>query len=90
MPKASAKAEQDKIAAQVQSMQQELKDLQEALGQLVEAMITQEKPGLKEIKKLQTLKKKAQQTETIGVEVLANKTKKKQTNPRKPRKKAQA
>jgi hypothetical protein len=53
----AAKVDPKKVAAEIESMQQDLKALQEALGQLVDALITEEKPGLKEIKRLETLKK---------------------------------
>ncbi len=53
------KPDPDKVAAEIKGMQQELKNLQEALAQLLDAMITEEKPGPKEIKKLETLKKAA-------------------------------
>jgi hypothetical protein len=59
LPK-SAKADPEKVAAEIKGMQRELRNLQNALADLVAAMITEEKPGLKEIKKLETLKKKAQ------------------------------
>jgi hypothetical protein len=58
MPK-SARVDPAKVAAEVESMQQELKALQEALGELVDAMITEGKPEFGEIKKLKTLKQKA-------------------------------
>jgi CHAD domain-containing protein len=57
VPKA-AKADPTKVASEIESMKQDLKALQEALGQLVDAMITEEKPGLKEIKKLKTSRSK--------------------------------
>ncbi|MCW4010633.1 MAG: hypothetical protein NWF05_08440 [Candidatus Bathyarchaeota archaeon] len=53
------KPNQDKVEAEIRGMQQELRNLQEALGELVDAMITEAKPDFAEIKKLQTLKKKA-------------------------------
>jgi predicted RNase H-like HicB family nuclease len=53
------KPDPDKLATEIKGMQEELKNLQEALAQLVDAMITEEKPGPKEIKKLETLKKAA-------------------------------
>ena len=53
-----AKPDQDKVTAEIRGMQQELKNLQEALGKLVDAMITEAKPDFAEIKRLQTLKKK--------------------------------
>ena len=59
MPKA-AKADPEKVAAEIEGMQQELRNLNKALADLVDAMITEEKPGPKGIKKLETLKKKAQ------------------------------
>jgi hypothetical protein len=51
------KQKSNKVAAEVEGMQQELKNLQEALGELVDALITEAKPDFTEIKKLQTLKK---------------------------------
>jgi hypothetical protein len=54
-----AKSDPEKVAAQVEGMQQELKNLQLALGELVDALITEAKPDFAEIKKLQSLKKKA-------------------------------
>jgi hypothetical protein len=53
------KLDPDKVAAEIQSMQQELKNLQNALAELLDAMITEEKPGPKKIKKLNSLKKRA-------------------------------
>ena len=80
MPK--AKADPTKVASEVESMQQDLKALQEALGQLVDAMITQEKPGLKEIKKLKTLKKKALDSGPATVEEAPAKRKTKAALPK--------
>jgi hypothetical protein len=54
-----AKTDPAKVAAEVESMQEELKNLQVALGQLVDALIAEGKPDFEEIKKLQGLKKKA-------------------------------
>jgi hypothetical protein len=54
-----AKSDPEKVAAQVEGMQQELKNLQLALGELVDALVTEAKPDFAEIKKLQSLKKKA-------------------------------
>ncbi len=48
-----------KVAAEVESMQTELRNLQLALGQLVDALIAEGKPDFGEIKKLQSLKKQA-------------------------------
>ncbi len=53
------KPDPNKVAAEIQSMQQELKNLQNAIAELVDAMITEEKPGPKQIKKLRKLKKEA-------------------------------
>ena len=44
---------------EVKEVQKELQDLQEALAQLVDALIAEGKPGPKEIKKLQGFKKRA-------------------------------
>ncbi len=54
------KPDRDELAAEIKGMQLELRNLQNALADLVDAMITEEKPGPKEIKKLEALKKKAQ------------------------------
>jgi hypothetical protein len=76
LPK-SAKADPQKVAAEIKGMQQELKNLQNALVDLVNAMITEEKPGPKEIKKLESLKKKAQNGDCASLEVTATKRKNK-------------
>jgi hypothetical protein len=62
-----AKSDPEKVAAQMEGMQQEIKNLQLALGELVDALITEAKPDFSEIKKLQTLKKKAL---TLGEEAV--------------------
>jgi hypothetical protein len=74
VPKA-AKVDPAKVAAEIESMQQELKALQEALGQLVDALITEEKPGLKKIKELETLKKQALEGGGASVEKASAKRK---------------
>jgi hypothetical protein len=75
-----AKPDQDKVTAEIRGMQQELKNLQEALGKLVDAMITEAKPDFAEIKRLQTLKKKALNAE--------EQVPKKAARPKKPKAKA--
>ncbi len=55
----TSKADSAKASEELQSMQQELKSLQVALGELVDALIAEAKPDFSEIKKLQNLKKKA-------------------------------
>jgi hypothetical protein len=73
----------DKVAAEIRGMQQELKNLQEALAQLLDAMITEEKPGPKEIKKLENLKKAALSTQPAHVEAAKpNKSKSKRKKKR--------
>ena len=74
MPKA-AKVDPAKVAVEIESMQQDLKALQEALGQLVDALITEEKPGLKKIKELKTLKKQALEGGAASVEEVPSKRK---------------
>lgn len=59
-----AKADRQKVAAEIQSMQEELQNLQRALAQLVDALIEEEKPGPKKIKQLTELKKQALNPET--------------------------
>jgi hypothetical protein len=59
-----AKANQQKVAAEIQSMQEELQNLQRALAQWVEALIEEEKPGPKKIKQLTELKKQALDAKT--------------------------
>jgi hypothetical protein len=76
LPK-SAKADPQRVAAEIKGMQQELRNLQNALVDLVDAMITEEKPGPKEIKKLETLKKKAQSGACASLEETATKRKNK-------------
>ncbi len=49
----------DKAEADIEGIKREIRDLQKALGELVDALIIEEKPGPKEIKKLQAFKKKA-------------------------------
>jgi len=84
LPKAN-KSNPDKAADEIKSMKQELKALQEALVQLVDAMITEEKPGFKEIKKLNTLKKKALDSESVLGNVSSkHKTKEKPGKTNKP------
>jgi len=61
------KPDRDKIAAEIKGMQQELRDLQNALADLLDAMITEEKPGPKKIKKLVKLKKKTQNEKSTFV-----------------------
>ena len=82
MPKPNS----DKVAAEIRGMQQELKNLQEALAQLVDAMITEEKPGPKEIKKLEMLKKAALNNQPAPIQVA--KTKKSKVQRRKKSKEA--
>jgi hypothetical protein len=53
------KPDPNKVTAEVEGIQQEIKNLEKALGELVDALITEEKPGPKEIKKLKNLKKQA-------------------------------
>ncbi len=53
------KLDRDKVAAEIEGMQQELRNLQNSLAELLEAMITEEKPGPRKIKKLEALKKAA-------------------------------
>jgi hypothetical protein len=54
-----AKPKPEDVAAQIQGMQQELVDLQRSLAQLLDALIAEEKPGPKEIRKLKSLKEQA-------------------------------
>lgn len=55
-----AKSNKEKVAAEVAGMQQDLKDLQKALADLVNAVIEEERPSLRlETTKLAALKKKA-------------------------------
>jgi hypothetical protein len=58
-----------KIASEIKGMQLEIKNLQNALAELVDAMITEEKPGPREIKKLEALKKKAQNGNNLQIDV---------------------
>ncbi len=53
------KSKPEDVAAQIQGMQQELVDLQRSLAQLLDALIAEEKPGPKEIRKLKSLKEQA-------------------------------
>jgi hypothetical protein len=53
------KPDPEKATAEVKGIQQEIKNLEKALGELVDALIAEEKPGPKEIRKLKTLKKQA-------------------------------
>jgi len=53
------KPDPEKVEAEVEGIQQEIKNLEKALGELVDALIAEEKPGPKEIRKLKTLKKQA-------------------------------
>lgn len=55
----SAKPTPEDVATQIQGMQQELADLQRSLAQLLDALIAEEKPGPKEIRKLKSLKQQA-------------------------------
>ncbi len=49
----------DRAEADIEGIKREIRELQKALGELVDALIIEEKPGPKEIKKLQSFKKKA-------------------------------
>ncbi len=49
----------DQAEADIEGIKREIRELQKALGELVDALIIEEKPGPKEIKKLQSFKKKA-------------------------------
>jgi hypothetical protein len=53
------KPDPEKVASEIEGIQQEIKNLEKALGDLVDALIAEEKPGPKEIRRLNTLKKKA-------------------------------
>lgn len=78
------KIDQDKVTAEIKEMQHELRNLQDALAELLEAIITEEKPGPKEIKKLKTLKKKALNGQSLaskGDLVLKRSKRQKGTNP---------
>ncbi len=70
-----SKLEPERVATQVKGMQRDLKNLEKALGELVDAMISEEKPGPKEIKKLTELKKEAKNLSTKSGKI--EKTKKK-------------
>jgi hypothetical protein len=63
------KVDRVKIASEIKGMQLEIKNLQNALAELVDAMITEEKPGPREIKKLEALKKKAQNGNNLQIDV---------------------
>jgi len=52
------KPDHDKLAAEIEGMQRELKNLQDTLADLVDAIITGDKPGPRKTKKLMALKKK--------------------------------
>ena len=54
-----AKLKTDDVATQIQGMQQELVDLQRSLAQLLDALIAEEKPGPKEIRKIKALREQA-------------------------------
>jgi hypothetical protein len=54
-----AKPKPEDVAAQIQGMQRELVDLQRSLAQLLDALIAEEKPGPKEIRKLKSLREQA-------------------------------
>jgi hypothetical protein len=73
----SVKGDPEKVATEIKGMQEELRNLQNALADLVDAMITEEKPGPKEIKKLETLKKMAQSGACVTSEDAAPKRKNK-------------
>jgi hypothetical protein len=53
------KPSKQKVAVEIKDMQMEIENLQKALAQLVEALIQEEKPGFKEIKKLTELRNEA-------------------------------
>jgi hypothetical protein len=55
----TAKPKPGDVATQIQGMQQELVDLQRSLAQLLDALIAEEKPGPKEIRKIKALKEQA-------------------------------
>jgi hypothetical protein len=57
--KTLSKPDSGKVADEIKDMRKDIKSLEKALGELVDALISEEKPGPKEIKKLTALKKKA-------------------------------
>ncbi len=60
----STKSNRQSVKAKdVKEVQQEIQSLQKALSELVDALITEGKPGPKENKKLQAFKKRAQNIE---------------------------
>ena len=63
------KPDPEKFAAEVEDLQQEIRNLEKALGKLVDAFIAQEKPGPEELRKLKILKKQA-----TGKKVVKDKT----------------
>jgi hypothetical protein len=79
----TAKPKPDDIATQIQGMQQELVDLQRSLAQLLDALIAEEKPGPKEIRKIKALKEQALnvgETAAKGVQPARAKPKRKKKN----------
>jgi hypothetical protein len=78
------KIDHDKVAAEIEGMQQELRNLQNSLAELLEAMITEEKPGPREIKKLETLKKAALRDQSIPLTGNPKPTKSKRQRKNKP------
>jgi Skp family chaperone for outer membrane proteins len=83
------KPDHDKLAAEIEGMQRELKNLQNTLADLVEAMITEDKTGPKKTKKLMAHKKKAQDKKQPLADEVVNNTKglpktKKKNNARSP------
>jgi hypothetical protein len=72
-----AKPKPEDVAAQIQGMQQELVDLQRSLAQLLDALIAEEKPGPKEIRKLKSLKQQALKSDVAAKATQPAKQKKK-------------
>lgn len=70
-----SKEDPEKSLAEVESIKKELQDLEIALAELVEALIAEEKPGLKRIKKLRALKKQSLENRPLLAE---DKTKEKE------------
>ncbi len=58
MGKTLAKPERERASAEVAGMQRDLRNLQKALADLVDAVIAEEKPSPKEARKLTAIKKK--------------------------------
>ena len=78
------------MESEIKGMQQELKNLHEALGELVDAMITEAKPDFAEIKRLQMLKKKALGDVESGTPKLVDRSLKPESKSKRRRKKAES